>query len=171
MSSWTPERMFAGHWDKGAVFTKNWFFSPKMNVFLQHSPKRIFFWMSIDFFQRLTTLKGTYIHQMSCTRDDFSTKISLKEHFWQDLIGVWKITLLSKDPVGTGYNKWIYSAEFLNMTKIWISFKRRRNYFQKKIGIGRIKAKVQNIKEIVLPWLKKDLKSLLLRSFITLGLH
>ena len=31
--------------------------------------------------------EGTYIHQMSYTRDDFSAKISLKEHFWQDLIG------------------------------------------------------------------------------------
>ena len=28
-----------------------------------------------------------------------SNKISLKEHFCRDLIGVWKITLLSKDPV------------------------------------------------------------------------
>ena len=36
---------------------------------------------------------------MSCTRDDFSNKISLKEQFWQDLIGVYKITLLLKDPV------------------------------------------------------------------------
>ena len=38
---------------------------------------------------------------MSCTRDDFSAKISLKEHFWRDLIGVWKITLLTKDPVSS----------------------------------------------------------------------
>ena len=66
---------------------------------MQHSSEWIFFWMSNDFFQRLTKLKGTYFHQMSCTRDDFSAKISLKEHFWRDLIGVWKITLLSKDPV------------------------------------------------------------------------
>ena len=47
-----------------------------------------FFWMSIDVFHGITTLKGIYIHQMSCTRDDFYAKISLKEHFWQDLIGV-----------------------------------------------------------------------------------
>ena len=52
-----------------------------------------------NFVQRLTTLKETYFYQMSCTRDDLSAKISLKEHFWWDLIGVWKITLLSKDPV------------------------------------------------------------------------
>ena len=44
--------------------------------------------MSIDVFHGLTTLKGTYIHEMSCTRDEFSAKISLKEHFWQDLIGL-----------------------------------------------------------------------------------
>ena len=42
--------------------------------------------MSNDFFQMLTTLKGTYIHQMSYTGDDFSIKISHKEHFWEDLI-------------------------------------------------------------------------------------
>ena len=37
--------------------------------------KTIFF-MSIDFFQRLPTLKGTYIHQMSCTGEKFYAKIS-----------------------------------------------------------------------------------------------
>ena len=46
------------------------------------------FWMSNDFFQRLTSFQRTYFYQMSCTRDDFPTKISLKEHFWRDLIGV-----------------------------------------------------------------------------------
>ena len=35
-------------------------------------------------------LKGTYVHQMSCTRKDFPTKISLKMHFWKDLRGVLK---------------------------------------------------------------------------------
>ena len=56
--------------------------------FLQHSSKRIFFGMSIDVFHGLTSLKGIYIHQMSCIRDDFSAKISLKEDVCQDLIGV-----------------------------------------------------------------------------------
>ena len=50
--------------------------------------KEFFFWMSIDVYYGLTALKGTYIHQMSSTRDVFSTKISLKEPFWQDLKGV-----------------------------------------------------------------------------------
>ena len=35
---------------------------------------------------RLTTIKRAYIHQMPYTRDDFSIKISHKEHFWEDLI-------------------------------------------------------------------------------------
>ena len=80
-----------------------------------------FFWMFLDFLQRLTALKGTYSYQMSCTRDDFSTKISFKEHFWRDLIGVWKITLLSKDPVekcfylGT-WNGFVFGVE--NSVKI-----------------------------------------------------
>ena len=56
-------------------------------------------WMSIDVFHWLTISKWTYIHKILCTRDYFSAKISLKEYFWQDLIGVWKITILSKDPV------------------------------------------------------------------------
>ena len=64
--------------------------------------------MSNNFFQRLTTLKGIYFHQMSCKRDAFSAKISLKEHFWRDLIGVWKITLLSKDPVHLMCGNWRY---------------------------------------------------------------
>ena len=68
--------------------------------FCNINQKKFFFWMSIDFFQRLKTLNGTYFYQMSCTRNDFSAKISLKDYFWWDLIGVWKITLLSKDPVG-----------------------------------------------------------------------
>ena len=55
--------------------------------------------MSIDVFHGIRTLQGIYIHQMSCTRDYFYAKISLKEYFWQDFIGVWKITLLLKDPV------------------------------------------------------------------------
>ena len=57
--------------------------------------------MFIDFFQRLTMLKGTYIHQMSCIREDFSTKISLKMHFWKDLRGVLKKSFILKDPVAT----------------------------------------------------------------------
>ena len=82
---------------------------------MQHSSKWIFFWMSIDFFQRLTTLKGTYFYQMSCTRDNFSAKISLKDHFWRDLIGVWKITLLSKDPTGWSWcNTWMLN--YLKLT-------------------------------------------------------
>ena len=60
-----------------------------------------FFFTSIYVFHGLKTLKGIYIHQMSCTRDDFYAKISLEEYFWQDLIGVRKITILSKDLVRT----------------------------------------------------------------------
>ena len=44
---------------------------------------------------------------MSYTTDNFSAKISIKEHFWQDLIGVWKITLLSKDPVVYYHGGWV----------------------------------------------------------------
>ena len=55
--------------------------------------------MSIDFFQRLTMSEGTYVHQMSCTREDFSTKISLKMLFWKDLKGVLKKSFILKDPV------------------------------------------------------------------------
>ena len=50
-------------------------------------------------FRILYKIYRAYLYQMSCTRDDFSAKISLKEHFWPELIGVWKIALLSKDPV------------------------------------------------------------------------
>ena len=59
--------------------------------------------MSIDLIQRLTTLKGIYIQQMSGTREDFSAKISLNKNLWQDLIGVTKITLLFKDPIVKNY--------------------------------------------------------------------
>ena len=57
--------------------------------------------MSIDFFERLTMSEGTYVHQMSCTRKDFPTKISLKMHFWKDLRGVLKKSFILKDPVLT----------------------------------------------------------------------
>ena len=69
------------------------------NVFLQHLSKRYIFRMSIDFFQRLIMSEGTYVHQMSCTRKDFPTKISLKMHFWKDLRGVLKKSFILKDPV------------------------------------------------------------------------
>ena len=55
--------------------------------------------MSIDFFQRLATLKGTYIHPMSCPREDFAAKISLTKHFWKNLRGVSKKSFILKDPV------------------------------------------------------------------------
>ena len=58
--------------------------------------------MSIDFFQRLKSLKGTYIQQMLFTREDFPAKISLNKHFSPNSKGVTKITLLLKDPVQGG---------------------------------------------------------------------
>ena len=60
--------------------------------------------MSIDFFQRLIMSEGTYVHQMSCTRKDFPTKISLKMHFWKDFRGVLKKSFILKDPVQDYFN-------------------------------------------------------------------
>ena len=94
---------------------------------MQHLSKSIFFYV-YWFFKRLTILKGIYIHQMSCTRDDFYAKISLKEYFWQDLIGVWKITLLSKDPVLTCFTQ-SYALHCYNVTTILQWFETLFNRF------------------------------------------
>ena len=65
---------------------------------MQHSSKRNFFGMSVDFFQRLTTLKGTYICQMSCTRELFCRNWPQKSFLVKSKRGIEKSFIL-KDPV------------------------------------------------------------------------
>ena len=56
------------------------------------------------------TLKGTFVHQTSCTGGYHSPKSSVQKNFWLDLIGVQKITLLLKDPVDNFVSQDIFDS-------------------------------------------------------------